>query len=288
VSTLLGGVLVATVCLHTLVTHGKNALSREQALLTTCLISLGLPFVFGIVDPSTSHARLLVATDDLQHAPWERALWFLPQWLATFGPMLLLVFCRGPCRPSEVRRMAWNMVIVATVFTFLAEVLPISGHLRMDCQLKASFAAWVGVVVLMATPLSAIRMPQVQILAAVGGLLAAVSLTHELLWHTGLTAERSALSADTVLIPSDDALAIAWIRQQIPAGAVLQDWPEPDFLKGGRDTWIPVLGNRPVRYGYRGTRTTDTDISFAKSLFDPDVTAQTIIDASRKKIDYLY
>ena len=91
-----------------------------------------------------------------------------------------------------------------------------------------------------------------------------------------------------MLIPSDDALAIAWIRQQIPVGAVLQDWPEPDFLKGGRDTWIPVLGNHPVRYGYRGTRTTETDISFAKALFYPGVSAQTIINASRHEIDYLY
>lgn len=288
VSTLLGGILVTTICLHTLVTHGTNALSRERALLAACLVSLALPFVLGIVDLSTSHARLLVATDDLIQSPWERAVWFLPQWLATFGPMVLLALWRGGCHPSEVRRISWTMVVVATVFAFLAEVLPISGHLRIDSQLKASFAAWVGVVVLAATPLSAIRAPQVQVLAAVGGLLATVSLVHDLLWHTGLTAARSTLSADTVLIPTDDALAAAWIRQQIPVGSVLQDWPEPDFLKGGRDTWIPVLGNHPVRYGYRGTRTTETDLSFAKMLFDPDVTAQTIIDASRQKIDYLY
>ena len=288
ISTLLGGLLVATICLHTVVTHGRNALYCERVLLTACLISLGLPFLLGIVDLGTSHARLLVAAEALNPTAWQRAAWFLPQWLATFGPMFLLLFWRGCTRPSEVRQMAWTLVIVATVFAFLAEVLPISAHLRIDSQLKASFAAWVGVVVLMAMPLSAIRAPQVQVLAAVGGLLAAVSLSHELLWHTGLTAARSTLSADTVLIPSDDALAIAWIRQQIPAGAVLQDWPEPDFLKGGRDTWIPVLGNHPVRYGYRGTRTTETDISFARTLFDPDVSAQTIIDASRHEIDYLY
>lgn len=288
VSTLLGGILVATICLHTLVRHGEKALSRERALLTASLISLGLPFLFGIVDLSASHARLLVATDGLKHALWDRAIWFLPQWLATFGPMFLFVFWRGRYRPGEVHRVAWTMVIVATVFAFLADVLPISGHLRVDSQLKASFAAWVGVVVLMATPLSAIRAPQLQILAAVCGLLAAVSLAHDLLWHTGITAGRSAFAVDSVLIPADDVLAATWIRQQLPAGAVLQDWPEPDFLKGGRDTWIPVLGNHPVRYGYRGTRTTEADISFAKTLFGPGVTAQAIIDASRQKIDYLY
>lgn len=220
----------------------------------------------------------------------SRLLWFAPQWIASFGGLALLALWAPLRRAGAAPGMALALLLLLlpTLLMLVAEVWPGLGHLRVDIQLKASFAIGAGLAMLAAVSLRHMPARSATFLVLITLALGLPSLLHDLLWHACPGPHCQAESRQGTFVPAGDVAALTAMRTTLPAQAIVQQWPEPDYLAGGHDVWTPVLGGHAIRYSRRGSNVTPEQIEAARQLFDPERAAASGREARKLRIDYLY
>jgi uncharacterized membrane protein len=113
------------------------------------------------------------------------------------------------------------------------------------------------------------------------------SVVHDTIWHS-CRAETCTDKTRATTIPNADWEALQWIRHSTDTRAVFQQSPQPDFLAGGRDVWIPVFAGRAIYASRRASNARWDSIREMRRLFEPNDTMLPSERASLHGIDYLY
>ncbi len=294
-SVLLGGVLYLGIIVAAIGQRwhkgGEPVPPSWAELFSGCAVGLALPFMLGMVELGARNVGMAAVSLE-QPSIFERLLWFAPQWLGILGGLFFVACWRRNGAPfrSDQQMLNWGVFVAATVVAVVAATLPVGGHLAIDLQLKASFAALVALVLLASRPLSAMLDRWRVLVMSISILIGLPAMAHDWWWHRCLL-DTCAASENTVVVPHADEQALAWIRTNLANDAVMQEFPEADFNAGGRDVWIPVLGRRAVLYSTRGTMVDSEQLDYARRLFSlapPSVMTSRIADARRRGIDFLY
>lgn len=257
-------------------------------------VAIAILVLTGMVD--IRHAQNLVTDTIVPISEPDlliRLAWFIPQLFSNFG-VILFAACCAPfiSRPAAIP-MSTLLIPLGCALTgyILAESLLPFGRMRIDSELKLSL-----LVNLVSVPLAAHWLAGVQTAliprwqAWLGVTLLGMGIAsplHDVWWHSRYAGTADA-SGTTVTIPSADMQAQRWIRANISVDAVLQQYPEPAFLAGGRDTWIPIFSGRRLAASMRGTNTERHELEIAQALYSTDTEGSAADKAIQLGADYLY
>lgn len=272
--------------------------SLPKIELAGIAMAVVLPFLTGMISLDSSVVRLSTSPLPISTEPtWTRLLWLPVQLLTSFGVMLPLAAigarvawqAKGRSNPSYLAPvqgmwlgiLGYAVSIVALPPTFLL----------IDTQLKLSFVLGIMLVPLGALAISSGWLEGKRSWRVALGVLFVLGLPspiHDARWHSCETVECRTTAWKSTTIPTADWQALLWIREHTDRSAVFQQFPEPDFLAGGRDVWIPVVAGRQLYASRRGSHVSEADIAIAGRLFDPDVAGLKSGAARNLGIEYLY
>jgi hypothetical protein len=296
-STLLGVPAIAAAILSQLTRTIRNRSLVDAAPETMAIpIALLLPVATEMVVPGSS--ALGLATTGSGYDPalaWRLVL--MPFHLFTSIGVLLPAGVAGAimlARDSRGHNEHWIpglTVAVACLGYIAAESLLPNNRLRLDAELKLSFLLAIGLVPAAAYVAADVTRQLPGTFAVVAAFLIALglpSVVHDTIWHScrgeGCTGDNTRATK----IPNADWEALQWIRHSTDTRAVFQQSPQPDFLAGGYDVWIPVFAGRAIYASRRASNAPWDSIREMRRLFEPSDTMLPSERASLHGIDYLY
>jgi hypothetical protein len=210
--------------------------------------------------------------------PTARLFWFLPQLFTSFGGLLL--FCcvgawrslANPSRSGMVSVLPLALLGGGFGCLFVSELLLPRSDLRINVELKASFVAWIAMVISSALAFQelhrssgAVKTTFVAAALVLG--LGLPSIAADVLWHSQWPWDGALRKRWHVAVPRADMTALDWAREHLPAGARFVQRPSPSFLEGGVDAWVPIFAGRPVVIATRATVLRAPRLEQARRLF---------------------
>jgi hypothetical protein len=302
-SILLGIPLLAVAAAIVLLGCWRNRKLPSLSILFTFLIALALPLATGMFEFGFAN-NIATSTHTGPNSSvtlLERLIWLPFQWLTTLGPLVVLAgiawwWLRTYPGRTQESDILLAIIMVATMGYIAAEWLLPLGRLRIDIELKLSFLASIASIAGSAFFFAALRHSEYQKLIGRRYLYALsplflfglLSPTHDVIWHSCLHGGCVTAPRQAVTIPVQDLEAMEWARKNTPSTAIFQQFPEPGFLAGGRDVWVPVFAGRPVLASPRGTNTTPGLLKQVRSLFEPAEGIDADRFAESLGIEYLY
>lgn len=302
-SILLGIPLLAVIAFIVFLDCWRNRELPAFSIQFAFLVALALPLATGMFEFGFANtiATSVHASASNSVAFLERLAWMPFQWLTTFGPLIVLAavalwWLRSYPEMKQESDTLLAIILVAAAGYITAEGLLPPGRLRLDAELKLSFVVSIASIAGSAFFFSALRHSEHKKLIGkrylyglspifLVGLLSPI---HDVIWHSCLPVECVATPRQAVTIPMQDLEALKWAHKNTPPTAIFQQFPEPGFLAGGRDTWVPVFAGRPVLASPRGTNTDSAILAQVKSLFDPTEATEAGKLAQELGIQYLY
>lgn len=289
-----GGIAAAAILLAEITRAGNRARSTllfGSAFGAAWLICIGLQIITIDWNEMTSDPLLRPVA---RGAPvGMRLAWAPLQMVTSFGAPVLFglagALVATSRRGAGLARGAEAALIISGVgiATLLASELLPRGSLTLETQLKTSFVTGIGLAIGTGYFFSG-NLPRFRGFAIWRGLGVAILLPgliaplHDLVWHSTFSANT------TVVIPEEEMEALRWVRST-PAETVFQQYPEPPFLLGGRDTWIPVFGGRAVRISWRRKALHRRELAAAHLLFQPELSDEDrLLIAADLNIDAVY
>lgn len=297
-SVLIGGpaVVVVAACQFVRLVR-RRAIGDEVIEMLALPVALLLPLATEMVAPGQSQLRLAGAPSSAIEPVLAWRLSLLPlQWVTEIGVMFPvgIVAAGLLARRAGERCDRWIPLLAAAVACAgyaVAEASTPYGWLRADIELKLSCLLAVG---LMPAAAWAVQSVPRNSRAAFGVVVAAMLLAglptpvHDTVWHSCRTHQCVEEPGQSTTIPPADWEALQWIRHHTERRAVFQQSPQPDFLAGGPDVWVPVFGGRAVYASRRGSEIDANEIRQAERLFDPSDPEPSSRQALRHGIDFLY
>ncbi len=261
---------------------------RRTSVIPLICILLGLLIYVGLdmIEPKN-------ATSLASHSagPWwfrlQRIEMYPPQWLTTYGVSGVLGLW-GTWYAA--RKKHWEPLLLVGVgaFTTIMSLLFIPpNQLGLNVEFKASFVTALGLTLGTALALSQIarmrRFKGLTVSAIAFFMLLGIPTTiHDIIWHSTHNPRV------TVNISQKDWDALLWLRDNTSPDAVVQQWPEKDYISGGRGIWVPTFAGRTVRTCSRST-TSQAVREAAISFFTPGGSSESYICIYRTlKLNYIY
>lgn len=241
--------------------------------------ALALPLALGMVEVNSAARVAGSQFHQAADAPlWIRLAWMPAQWITSFGfiaPVGTLgvwLLLRQAAR-SELGQIPAALLVTCAAGYAAGEFLGF-GPIRIDSQLKLSFLFQLGLLLGTAHLLgqwqtlsgTARRLVAWSTPLLLFGLLSPIT---DITWHRCAADDCRHGPTEATVIPTDDFLALDWMRTNLPRTAVVQQRPEPHFLAGGRDVWVPVFAGHALAASSRGTSVTREKLAIASSLFTP-------------------
>lgn len=269
---------------------------RDSSLCHLAAVAAGLllPVFAGMLE--IQHAGQLILrteTGGLEPELVWRLAWLPIQLFTSLGfPFALAVISIVSRKTSQFeRRLIVTPVAVVVAGYVCAEALVSQGSMRVNVELKLSLLLGVLLVPAVANWLKLMRrgevIPAHLVWVIPAGLLGLLTPLHDIWWHSSMAATSDSSRATTV-IPADDMRALRWIRETLQKDSIVLQYPEPPFLAGGRDAWIPVLAGRRIVVSPRATNMDVRQLRSARELFEPD-SGRLASDAARGLgADYIY
>lgn len=292
ISTLIGGLMAGLIPLAESIRQWRQSRTLPFDFFLSAAAGLALAFWLGIVD--LDNKPLIAKTYHYPLGGIVEAVALIPifvmQVVTTFGVFGLLgvagaiaLWRRGGSATADLPAV----IVLGSLGAILASRL-LHGYsgLVMEVHLKLSFIAGLGLVMATAWLLTESKglLKRPAQVAAIALLLIAglPSVVQDIAWHS-LNHRRV-----TTVIPSADMAALTWIRTNLPPDAVLQQYPSDPYLRGGKDSWVPIFAARRVHAAPRGTNLAATDIADANAMFSIEAGADQRQQACGKGIGYFY
>lgn len=150
---------------------------------------------------------------------------------------------------NEDKARALLAIAAVTFVAMLVELAIDHPGLLLEIQLKTSFVVIPLLIIASGLTFESVRQHlQNRKPLLLLGLLFVLGLPttiHDVYWHV------SPASRWQVALPLADKEALQWVSRHTEKEAVFQQYPEPPFLLGGRDAWLPVFAGRGVAYAPR-------------------------------------
>lgn len=262
------------------------------------LAALALPLVLGMVEINSASRVAGSQFIEAAGAPlWLRLALMPAQWITSFGFIApvgglgaWLLLRRD--RRSEIGQVPAALIVTCAAGYAAGELLGF-GPIRIDSQLKLSFLFQLGLLLGTAhlfgqwhtLTAAAKRLVAWSTPLLFFGLLSPIA---DLNWHRCAADDCRRAPTEATVIPADDHLALAWMRQNLPRAALVQQRPEPHFLAGGRDVWVPVFSGHALAASSRGTAVTHEKLAIAASLFTPQPADQLAEQARILGLTHIY
>lgn len=278
-------------CAAIFLAEGALALGKKSwkpLLPLVCVVlSIATYLALDMIETSTTVDTLTSSFSD-QSGRAFRVLLFPLHWLTSFGVLGALgvwgawhtALKDGHWEPALLIGMG-----AASILASMTLLTP--GRLGMNVELKASYVIILGLTMGAAAGFTHMtRRPRARRLAfatvAAFGIMGLPSFIHDVVWHT--TNHPNA----TVSISVYDWEALAWMRENTPEDAVVQQWPEKPFLRMGKGVWVPTFAGRALRTSYRGTAPQEVQEQ-ALALFTPGKAPKEYTRlAKHLQLDYVY
>ncbi len=267
-------------------------------------IALGMVLLFatGMLETSSA-SRVINGEIWIKSEPelLHRLTWLPAQWITSFGPLAILCLYGfwWLWRKSNDRWAAYllSAMLLVSIGGYVAAegFLPL-GRLREETELKLSFVAgmtnMLGASVFFGLLMKKTQYQRSAKLILFGlipfGFFGMLTPIHDMIWHSCPKYNCDNANGHAINIPMADIRAMDWVHKHTPLNARFQQLPEPGYLAGGRDVWVPVFAGRVVLASQRGTNTTPWLLSQVRSLFDPNDNVEVGKLANSLEIDYLY
>jgi hypothetical protein len=220
----------------------------------------------------------------------------IPGLISSFGVFSILAIAGAVrlLREKSFDTCAISLFIIgsAILAIVVSECLAPDWAGTRDMQLKASFLIGIALVPLAGAGMNTLfnfKRPVFASLAWILLLMGVPSPVQDMLWHNARIWNKEYRMRNCVNVPDQDMAALGWIRKNLPANALVQQYPQRTFIAGkGRDDWVPVFSGRKVFASDRGGAIPDGEIDSMRAIFNT-CNDQSLWDFCQKNgIEYLY